>query len=249
MAGWRDEFKQDLAERFLLRIHMTLIVVGMLASGFLTSHLLLVGGIYSLGARYFLAALVAYGAFFGLVRLWLLHVARIGLPALSDGAVTMAAAASMEPVLPLATRLGWGDGDGDDGQRDSTYDPFRKKKKHKKKGGGGGGSAAGGAGGLIVVLIVVAIVVILFGATIYIVWEAPVILAEVAIEAAVVGALAKRAVEIDRPGWSGSVLRATWKPMLAVLAAVTIGGWMLQMSCKGAPTLPRAVELCAAEYL
>ncbi len=246
MAGWRDEFKKDLAERFLLRIHMTLIVVGMLVTGFLTSHLLLVGGIHSLGVRYFLAALAAYGAFFGLIRLWLLYVARTGLPALSDGVVTMAATASMEPVLPLATRLGWGD--GDDGQRDSSYDPFRKKKKHKK-GGGGGGSAAGGAGGILIVLIVVAIVVILFGVTIYIVWEAPVILAEVAIEAAVAGALAKRAVEMDRPGWSGSVLRATWKPMLAVLAAVTIGGWMLQASCEGAPTLLRAVELCAAEYL
>lgn len=59
---------------FLLRFHMTLVLVGAFVAGLLTTKLLLELNVDVLWFRYLIAVTVAYGVFVGSIRLWLLYV-------------------------------------------------------------------------------------------------------------------------------------------------------------------------------
>lgn len=118
-------------------------------------------------------------------------------------------------------------------------------------GGGGGGGGWGhsldlddGAAAILILVVVAVVAAALFGAAIYFVWEAPVILGEAAVEIVLASALVRSSRRIDRPGWTGSVLRATWVPAAIVLVLATLGGVITQGVCPGADTLPVVIKKC-----
>jgi hypothetical protein len=51
-----------------------------------------------------------------------------------------------------------------------------------------------------------------FGTAIFLIYEAPLILTEVAFEFLLAGVLIKQAKTIDNPNWVGSIFKSTWKP-------------------------------------
>ncbi len=67
-------FKQRILHGYLVRFQMSLILTAVVASGVLSSKLLLMAGFHSLRLRYPIAVLVSYGVFLGLVRVWLWYV-------------------------------------------------------------------------------------------------------------------------------------------------------------------------------
>src|SRR5580693_6001306 len=69
-----ERFKQRILHGFLLRFQMSLILTAVVASGVLSSKVLLLAGFHSLRLRYPIAVLVSYGVFLGLVRVWLWYV-------------------------------------------------------------------------------------------------------------------------------------------------------------------------------
>lgn len=66
------------------------------------------------------------------------------------------------------------------------------------------------------------ILVIIFGAGVYLVYQAPIILSEVAFDFLLATSLIRSSRKIDSPDWAGSVFRATWIPFLLVLI-ITVG--------------------------
>lgn len=70
LEGWREKFQKALASRFALRLHMTLLMALVMGTGVLSARLLRALS-PSMGLRYGVSVLVAYAAFFVLVRLWL----------------------------------------------------------------------------------------------------------------------------------------------------------------------------------
>lgn len=89
-------------------------------------------------------------------------------------------------------------------------------------GGGGGG---GGDDGILVLLAIAALLAVIFGAGIYLVWQAPAMLAEAAFEGALAGGLVKSVRRVNDPGWVGGTLRASVVPFLVIfVCAMTIAG-------------------------
>jgi hypothetical protein len=76
---WRDRFKANLAKRFFLRLHMSLILMTTGLAGFIVNRVLLWFGVESMPVRYGLAVLAGYGVFLLCIRLWLRYVAA-GIP-------------------------------------------------------------------------------------------------------------------------------------------------------------------------
>ena len=56
------------------------------------------------------------------------------------------------------------------------------------------------------------------GASIFLIYEAPLILTEAAFEFVLAGVLIKQARAIDNPNWVGSIFKNTWKPFVCTLA-------------------------------
>src|SRR4030095_10001313 len=70
-----EQFKQTFPERYLVRFHMTLLLLlGVSVSGLLASKILLEFGLHSMLVRYLIAVCFAYAVFFFLMRIWLWHV-------------------------------------------------------------------------------------------------------------------------------------------------------------------------------
>src|SRR5512144_2093867 len=70
----KKSFVRRIRARFLVRFHMALILVATALSGLLASKALLEAGVESMTARYPLAVLFSYLAFFLFVRIWLWYV-------------------------------------------------------------------------------------------------------------------------------------------------------------------------------
>jgi len=81
-----------------------------------------------------------------------------------------------------------------------------------------GGSVLGEAGGGCLVLIaLVGILALIFGAGIYLLYEAPAILSEAAFELFLAAGLIRSMKKMDNPDWMGSVFRTTVGPFLIVV--------------------------------
>ena len=107
-------------------------------------------------------------------------------------------------------------------------------------GGGGGG---GGDDGILVVLAIAALLAVIFGAGIYLIWQAPAMLAEAAFEGALAGGLVKSVRRVDDPGWVGGAVRASAVPFLVIFAcAMTIAG-LAEHYAPEARTLVEAIHI------
>lgn len=210
------------------RGQLALLVAGAGLAGFLTSVMLLRAGLDQMALRYPAAALAAYLAFLGLLRLWI---------AWQRG--------QWSPDVDVLTDTRGTSGIENDVARDLTFGG--------RSGGAGGGarwdghahglvarpaparSSGGGGGGVDLDLdegwwLVLAAVLVLGGAlaVVYVIYIAPVLLAEVALDAAVVTTMYKRLKPHDLQHWSVGVIRQTWIPALILVLCLAGAGFALQ---------------------
>ena len=75
-----------ILHRYFVRIHMTLILSAVIASGVLSSKLMLMAGMHSLRLRYPLAVLASYLVFLGLIRVWIWYISlrTLGMAGVGD---------------------------------------------------------------------------------------------------------------------------------------------------------------------
>ena len=196
--------------------------------GFLSSFLLLQIGVFKMWLRYPLSILSAYVAFLLLLRLWL---------------AIQRYQNSLDFDLPT--------GVGSRGTSSPSAD-FSFGGGGEFSGGGGGGSwsddvsstssISGGASSVLdgvgfdfdleeFGLIILAVVALIGGllATLYVVYIAPVFLAEILVDGLILGGLYKRVRHIERKHWLQTAVRKTLLPTILCVLFFGIIGGALQM--------------------
>ncbi|MCO7468550.1 hypothetical protein NJG16_00520 [Stenotrophomonas maltophilia] len=221
--------RRQLQHRGWPRLQMALIVVLTGAAGFLASHVLRLAGMDAMLLRYPLAVLMAYGVFLLLMWIWI----RWRWDAVADG-------------------LGSGPGGGG-----SPGSPWSGGGGHS---GGGGASASWGESAassstsadstslldvadgeaglpLLAVLGIIALVATVLLASVWVVWSAPVLMAELLVDAAIAGGLYKRMQGMQEQGWWRLCLSHTIWPLLGLLVFFAGLGWLAQELAPGAVSL------------
>ncbi len=256
----RERFLKRIRERFLVRFHMALILVATALSGLLASKVLLEAGIDSMAARYPLAVLLSYLAFFVFVRTWLWHVAAASPGGTSRSrntadrvldSVDIPVPDGLPSTVEKAIRFGEGQagGGGAGGSFDVVVadaggvpapapDAARTAVDAAGRAVEGAGKAAGDAvsglfdpdEGILPLLLLGALLAAVLGAGVYLVWQAPSILPDAAFDAALAASLLRGARRVEAPDWTAGVFRGTWKPFLWVLA-VTVAFALVAGHC------------------
>jgi hypothetical protein len=203
-----------------------------LAAGFLASIAMLHVGVNRMPVRYPLAVAVSYATFLGVLRWWLGRQA-IATNLSEDPEGLLLPGVAAFGSASLAAKLAV-----------PEHDDSRPKSATGRGGGdlSGLGDLAGGGGdgcGALVVLVLIAGLCTLI-VSIYLVATSPMLLAELLVDGALIGAMS-RAISPDRtPHWSRSVVRRTW--IAALVTAIVFGlvGWGIERVAPGANTLAEA---------
>ncbi len=219
------------------RLQMSAIVMITASGGLLSSHLLRNGGIDAMVVRYPLATLAAYGLFLLLMWAWVRWRNDMddAYEELLDHSIDLDGGST--PTTP-----GWTGGGSSGGAGRS----------------GTGGAPAGsglsegdalpdlidGDAGLPVLAIValLAASVAALVAAVWVVWSAPVLMAELLVDAALAGGLYRRMRGIQAQGWWWLCVRHTIWPLLGVLVFFIVVGAVAQHQAPGATTLMEAVR-------
>jgi hypothetical protein len=229
----RHEALARIRARFIERGYPRLLVLaflvlsGLAAFGFSTAQYRL--GIVHMGGRYLIATAVGYVVFLLLMALWI----ELNRPRDSRRDLDVT-------DLPLDGSMG-----------ESTHAGAGVE---FSGGGSGGAGASGGWEGPsipgvdvvdadeawpVVAAIVVAAVVLL-GASValfYVVYYAPLLLAEVALDAALVSGIYRRLRKRDAGFWLTSAIRHTWKPAVVIALSLYVIGMAIQWAVPSAQTI------------
>jgi hypothetical protein len=217
--------QRDLEHRSWPRLQMALLVALTGAAGLLASYLLLQAGLHAMWLRYPLALAAAYLVFLALLWLWLrtraedyldLPDASIDLPSARDGP-----AAAGDAVAP------GGGGDFAGAGASTRFDaPLA---------GGGGGSGqgmgldlVGDADEMAIPLIVIALAIGLALSSLYVVYAAPALLAELLLDGVLAATLYRRLRGLSSTHWIQTALRRTALPFALTAVFLLACGAALQ---------------------
>jgi hypothetical protein len=218
---------------FMPRFQMTLILSLTGFIGFLTSFLLLHSGVSQMWLRYPLAILSAYVAFLLLLRLWLaLHRSQgnYDLGVNFDLPIDSGSGGTVSPSADFS--FGGGGDFGGGGAGGSWGDSVSSSSSSYS--GGGGSSALDGIGFDLDLqelwLLVLAVAALLGGlvASLYIVYIAPVLLAEILVDGLLLRGLYNRVEHIERKHWLQTAVRKTLLPALLCVLFFGVAGGTLQ---------------------
>lgn len=230
------------------QLQLFLIMVGAGGAAFLTSVLLLWSPaevFEQMAPRYAVAAVCGYAAFLALIRAWIAlhrppreHVSGDG-PGLDVNPVD---------VLEVVTDL-----PHPGGSAPRMFSGGRS--------GGGGASqewssaahSSGRAGrgwnlgfdldeGVVWIVVAGACAAFGFVAIGYVIYTAPVLLAEVALDAAIISALYRRLRSDQRGYWLSTVLRRTWAPALILFVFAFAAGFALQQAAPQARSIGAVIQ-------
>lgn len=227
-------------KRFFLRFHMVLILIGVSSSGLIFSKLLLEAGVRSMLIRYPLVLALSYLMFFILIKIWLLYIQRTSSSNLSDDGLcnpVFIPGGGSTPISNTADLIGPGGGEfgGGGASGDFTDSSIAGD---VPAGTGNVVSAAVvtqsgessclpdapdidlGKGGIVLIALGILLALIL-GAGFYLIYAAPAILSDAALQVIMVSSLYKASKKMDDPDWVGSIFKATWIPF-AIVAVLTI---------------------------
>ncbi|MBI5281338.1 MAG: hypothetical protein HY858_06615 [Candidatus Solibacter usitatus] len=238
-------FRQRIVRRYMVRFHMGLILAATTASGVLASKLLLEAGLLSVRFRYPLAVLGACLVFLGLTRLWVAYVLMSSRP--SGRAWWNWGPDGLD--IPHAGGGGgqsgtfsFSGGDSGGGGASTSWDDPGASSSI--------GASSSGKGWfpsldldvdlpdcIAILVLLGALVVAILGAGVYLISAAPEILPDAALSALMASSLSRAARKAEAHGWVSSVLRATFGPMLLVLALAAGLGFAVHYSCPAAAKL------------
>ena len=252
MAETRERLNAWLAKHFSLRLHMTIILVATFAVGLLTVHGLFVIHVAKLWMRYAIAVIVAYGAFLGLLKIWLFYFAicirqahgksssggiDLDVCDFSSGGSSSGSSSSLSDLGSGGGKFGGGGASGSWG----TPEPQPVVSVPIKSSGGGFSLDLDGDE-IVLVIIVIAVASAIIGAGAYLIWAAPTILSDCAFNAVLASALIQKTKKVSHPEWVGSVLHATAIPFTIVFALTILMGWYAQHICPGALRVRDAIH-------
>lgn len=242
------------------RLHMVLIVSLTGAAGFLASATLRTLGVDALWLRYLLAVACAYGAFLGLLWVWL-YVRRDDLLDAGDvldlvdvpaGPAPNAVATPPEPGSEGFAGGAFGGGGAGGSFDDAGVPPGHEAEAHVVDSGGPDVSDGGAAEAvssafdlddLAFVLVAIAALVAAFWAALWLVWGAPLLLAEVLFDAALAAGLYRRLRDVRGEHWLRTAVRRTAAPFAALAIVLALAGGVLQHLAPEARSIGEVFEM------
>ncbi|HEX8495071.1 MAG TPA: hypothetical protein VF658_19685 [Pyrinomonadaceae bacterium] len=245
--------EQRLLRKGKPRLQMTLILTLTGAAGFLISFALLHIGITWMWLRYPIAILLAYCVFLLLLRFWLFSHSRErgsgfdidpSLIADMDSSIVdllpSDGASSTAEVFKLggATDFGGGGAGGSWAEGLNSASAAPQSSGGSLLGSGGSGGGSGGSGSSLGLdldldegwLIILALVFILGGiiASLYVVYIAPALLAEILVDGLLLTGLYKRMKGMEQSNWLRTAVRKTLLAALVVAFFFSIAGYLFQ---------------------
>jgi len=207
------------------RVQMGWIVTLTGLAGLAASFVMLQAGLTAMGLRYFCAMVVAYAAFFLMLWLWLRTSGDV--PDLAAGGGDGAA------VPGFRGAGGTFDGGGASGDYEVMSGAASLVDDATSAAGvgdvaGGVGEAAGAAGdaaGPLAVLAVLALAAGIVFSSLFVIYTAPVLFAELLVDGALAAGLYRGLRGVDQRHWMESALRRTFVPFLLTTLFVTSVGW------------------------
>ncbi len=238
------------------RIQISIILALTALAAFATSAILLRFGLTEMGIRYPFAAIAGYVVFLFLLRIWIWlqnddPVSDVDLA--SDLVIPnfdLGGSPSGSGTSP-DTLFGGGGGDfaggGAGGAWSEPEAPIPARAAFlASPSSSTSSSATSGSGGLdldldlddgVALLIVIVVVLLVFSALIYVVWIAPVLLAELVVDAAVVGTLYRPVKNIERRHWLLTALKKTGLAALFIVFLCLVGGIAMEAAVPEAVTI------------
>jgi hypothetical protein len=258
VAETRERLNTWLAKHFSLRLHMTVILVATFAVGLLTVHGLFAIHVAKLWMRYAIAVIVAYAAFLGLLKIWLVYFAicirhahgQSGGVDISDFC-DFSGGGSSSGSSSSVSELGSGGGKFGGGGASANWGTAEPQPVIAAPVKSSGSSSVGDFGldldgdEIVLVIIVIAVAFAVIGAGAYLIWAAPTILGDTAFNAVLASALIHKTKKVSHPEWVGSVLHATAIPFSMVFALTILMGWYAQHICPSAMRVRDAIH-CAS---
>ena len=186
-------------------------------AGFIVSYGFLAAGYTSMPVRYGISATTAYLAFLTLLGLyvsWKRHLqSELDAVDLVDAASHSVGRPSTSP-FPAR--------DGDTGTESTSW------------------IDADADLGWVLLIVVAAIAGVI--AVSSIVWTAPVLLAEVLVDALIVSTVSHQLSQTERRDWTATAIRRTWIPALVVIVTMVVSGWALQRIAPEAVSIGPALQ-------
>ena len=236
---WQVRFRQRFQERFLLRFHMFLITAAMLMSGVVLSKVMWLLGVRSLLFRYPIAVLASYAIFFVLLRIWLYYVSTQDSEESehTDGNVVSINDAPDATDLLDSELVDAGVNVIGGGVRHGSQAVSKASKFEL-------GDLKDGDGEGLVLILLLAVLVAIFGSSLYLIWEAPTLLTEVAVQMVLATSLRRATKQMSAPDWAGSVLGKTWIPFAIVFALTIIFAFAASYYCPTATRMTDVIHSC-----
>ncbi len=210
---------------------MGLMVTATLAAALVASKLLLEAGVASVMLRYPLAVIAAWLSFLGLIKLWALYILRPWRPSIRvrvpDGIDPIDLTSAPEPRFS-----GFGGGDSGGGGASDSWGPSLPSVDVDVE----------GDDGIWVILVLVAVVLAVFGAGVYVIYAAPQILPDVALNVLAAPALTRAAKRAESRAWLPHVLRFTAVPFAVILVMTIILAGTVHSHCPAATKLADALN-------
>lgn len=239
----RDIIIGQLKDRLSMpRVQISVILGFTAVAAFAVSVILIRLGITSMALRYPLAVVAGYLAFLLLLRLWIWfqsesssNSANIDIPV--DIFMPNVKVGSTASDVGFSTGGGGdfaGAGAGGGWSSDEAPTPSSAVFFADTK---ASGSSSAGSGGFdfdlddgIALLVVALVILLIFSALIYVVYIAPILLAELVVDAAVVSSFYRPVRNIERRYWLTTALRKTAIPAIIVVILIAIAGMVMQMA-------------------
>ncbi len=259
----KQKFKRRFVINTFTRVHMFLILLVTILAGVVFSKLLMIGGLENMMVRFFVVLILAYLSFFLLMRLWLSYLTQPYrrkrsedplIDAVDAGSVFFDGASSAGSPAYLGEGGEFGGGGASGGWETGGTKIDMPLADAASGSSGSVGSVTGDTAGdavsgladegvlwLIPLALLLAVVL---GGGIYLIYEAPVIISEAAFELVLATTIAKKAKQIDKPDWIGSVFRATWPALLVTLVVTIVAGWALTAYCPEASKIRDVFQFC-----
>ena len=230
-----ESLRRRLQRKSYPRLHASLILLLTGLAGFLVSFTLLRLGLTAMWLRYPVAILVAYGVFLLLLRVWL-SLSRPRDWYLEDVVeetidVVSESTGADDPGFGGGADFAGGGAGGSWGQSVSTVTTTRSTVSTftpAKSSGSSGFSFDFDLDDAWFLLIVVVVLIAILGAAFYVVYIAPVLLAEILLDGVLLAALYKQVKTIEHKHWLRSALDRTALPAVIVAVVFTIAGFAMQ---------------------
>jgi hypothetical protein len=225
------EARAELERAGSPRLHASLILLASGGSAFLVSMTLLSAGVHSMATRYALAALAGYLVFIVFIRLWIAWQ-RGSLDLTPDLDVFVPDSRSAADEFSSAFGGGRSGGAGAGASFGAVAAPQRLVAASPVRSSGSGAGFSlldlfdGEDGWWIALALALALAALV--ALFYVVYAAPLLLAEVALDAAVMSGIYRRLRREDAQHWTSGVLRHTWIPALVIIGCAAGVGFAAQ---------------------